>query len=111
MGERGPFADKLRELRRQAGWTQEELAQAADIRTATVSGLESPKKVKPHPYTVEKIADALHLEGKARREFVRLGRGHVLDPAMTAGPAAAARTLPRDTLAFTGRARELAQIM
>ena len=111
MRERGPFADMLRDLRKQAGWTQEELARAAAIRTATVSVLESGRTVKPHPYTIEKIADALRLDGKDRTEFMRLGRGHVLDPATTASPAAATRTLPRDTRAFTGRARELARLM
>lgn len=111
MDERGPFASMLRAFRKQAGWTQEELARAAAVRTSTVSDLESGRTVKPQAYTIEKIADALRLDGRVRREFVRAGRGHVLDPAATAGPAAATRTLPRDTLAFTGRARELGRLM
>jgi len=103
---RGAFARVLRELRTAAGLTQEELAHAAGVSLRSVSDLERGKVALPQQETVRLLADALHLIGPVRAQFEAVARGR----AATAGTAAT-RTLPRDVAAFTGRQRELDQLL
>jgi transcriptional regulator with XRE-family HTH domain len=53
------FGERLRELRKQAGMTQEKLARAADVSNATVFKLETVEGQDPSWSTVCKLADAL----------------------------------------------------
>jgi transcriptional regulator with XRE-family HTH domain len=55
-----PFSDRLKALRKAAGLTQEGLARAADISTATVARLEYAG-LDPSWNTVVKLARALQL--------------------------------------------------
>ena len=101
------FAGLLRLLRTGAGLTQEELAEAAGVSARSVSNLERGSVGTPQKETVRLLADALSLTGPARAEFEAAARS---GPAL-GGVAAAARALPRDIASFTGRQRELAELM
>jgi len=124
------FAGLLRQLRAEAGLTQEELAEAAGLGARTVSDLERGAHRSAHQDTARLLSDALGLAGSARGLFVAAARGRVpaeevlaarvgapgaLAAAVTGyQPAAAApvvpRELPADVGAFTGRAVELAEL-
>jgi transcriptional regulator with XRE-family HTH domain len=114
------FGGLLRQLRDQAGLTQEELAEAAQLSQRAVSDLERGVNVTARKDTAVLLAGALGLDGPARDLFVAAARGRVpADEALAAGAgeagagsaAAASRTLPRDIAAFTGRQDELAQLL
>jgi tetratricopeptide (TPR) repeat protein len=100
------FAGLLRQLRREAGLTQEELAEAAGVSVRAVAYLERGVVAAPQKETVRLLADALGLIGAARAGFESAARGRAAPGAV----AAATRTLPRDIASFTGRARELEQL-
>ena len=65
----------LRELRRAAGLTQEELAQGARVGVRTLRDLETGRAVRPQRSTVDLLASALGLEGAERDRFVAAARG------------------------------------
>jgi len=52
---------KLRPLRLERAWTQEDLAKAAGISTGTVLRLEKGARA-PYPTTVRKLAEALGID-------------------------------------------------
>jgi tetratricopeptide (TPR) repeat protein/transcriptional regulator with XRE-family HTH domain len=101
------FAGLLRQLRMGAGLTQEELAEVAGVGVRSVRDLERGRVGTPQKETVRLLADALSLTGPARAGFEVAARSH---PA-PGGVATAARALPRDIASFTGRQRELAELM
>jgi tetratricopeptide (TPR) repeat protein/transcriptional regulator with XRE-family HTH domain len=106
------FGALLRQLRRSAGLTQEELAAAAALSPRSVSDLERGINVTARRETARLLADALHLTGPARAGFEAASRG--MSPAgvgRTGGAAVATRTLPRDTSSFTGRGAELGELL
>jgi tetratricopeptide (TPR) repeat protein/transcriptional regulator with XRE-family HTH domain len=106
------LAGMLRRLRTGAELTQEELAAAANLSVRAVSDLERGVATTPHRDTVRLLADALHLIGPVRAEFEALARGAAASiQAVAGGVAAATRTLPRDVVSFTGRQRELAELI
>jgi tetratricopeptide (TPR) repeat protein/transcriptional regulator with XRE-family HTH domain len=114
------FAELLRQLRAEAGLTQEELADVAGLSPRSVSDLERGIHRTAHKDTAGRLADALGLAEPSRALFVAAARGRgpateVLaarqGQAQGAFQAAASRTLPRDIAAFTGRQAELAQLM
>ncbi len=117
----GPgFAGLLRQLRAEAGLTQEELAEAARLSPRSVSDLERGIHRTAHRDTAGLLADALGLAEPVRALFVAAARGRgraaeVLAARQGSAPgafqAAPPRTLPRDIAAFTGRQAELAQLM
>jgi tetratricopeptide (TPR) repeat protein/transcriptional regulator with XRE-family HTH domain len=102
------FAGLLRELRTEAGLTQEELAEAAGLTSRAISYLERGEVTTPHKETVRLLADALRLVGPARAQFETTARRRAGPGGVDA--AAVTRTLPRDVASFTGRQRELAEI-
>jgi tetratricopeptide (TPR) repeat protein/transcriptional regulator with XRE-family HTH domain len=106
------FARLLRRLRTGAQLTQEELARAANVSVRAVSDLERGVATTPHRDTVRLLSDALHLIGPDRAEFEAAARGPAVSPqAVAGGVAAATRTLPRDVVSFTGRQRELRELL
>jgi tetratricopeptide (TPR) repeat protein/transcriptional regulator with XRE-family HTH domain len=116
----GGFAGLLRQLRAEAGLTQEELAQAAGLSPRSVSDLERGIHRTAHKDTAVLLADALGLAEPARALFVATARGkapaaEVLAARQGVAPGAAAaaaiRTLPRDTASFTGRQAELTHLL
>jgi tetratricopeptide (TPR) repeat protein/transcriptional regulator with XRE-family HTH domain len=111
------FAGLLRQLRTEAGLTQDELAEAAQVSQRAVSDLERGVNRTARKDTALLLAAPLGLEGQARDLFVSAARGRGPAEAVLAArqagmpgafAAAAIRALPRDTAAFTGRQAELA---
>jgi tetratricopeptide (TPR) repeat protein/transcriptional regulator with XRE-family HTH domain len=106
------FAAVLRKLRTGVQLTQEELARAAKLSIRAVSDLERGVATTPHRDTVRLLADALQLIGPPRAEFEAAARGTAAaDQTLAPGVAAATRTLPRDVVSFTGRQRELRELI
>src|ERR1700722_16029490 len=121
------FGGLLRQLRAEAGLTQEELAEAASLSPRSVSDLERGINRTARKDTALLLADALSLTGQVRVLFVAAARGR--GPAAGglaagngtagsettapdgAGVAAATRTLPRDIGSFTGREAELGRLL
>jgi tetratricopeptide (TPR) repeat protein/transcriptional regulator with XRE-family HTH domain len=113
------FGGLLRQLRDEAGLTQDELAEAAQVSQRAISDLERGINRTARKDTAVLLAGALGLGGPASDLFVTAARGRA--PAgealaaaareSGAGSAAASRTLPRDIAAFTGRQDELGQLM
>ena len=115
------FGSLLRQLRKDAGLTQEELAAAASLSPRSISDLERGINLTPHRETVRLLADALSLQGDARTQFEVAARRRVTYASMPAaatrnlpdggGGGAVIRMLPRDTASFVGRQPELARLM
>ena len=114
------FAGMLRQLRAEAGLTQEELAEAAGLSPRSVSDLERGIHRTARQDTARLLADALGLTAPVRTLFLAAARGggpaaevraarHAEAPGAFA--AAATRALPRDTASFTGRQAELARLL
>ena len=109
------FAGLLRQLRTDAGLTQEDLAEAAGLSPRSVSDLERGVNLTARKDTARLLAGALGLTGPRRALFEAAARGRVpagevLAAGEAAATAAATRTLPRDIASFTGRGAELAQL-
>ena len=105
----GGFAIELREQRKRAGMTQQELADAAGVSLRTVSDLERGVATTPQRETLRLLGSALSLIGVERARFETAARGRPLE-AVSAVAAPAVRSLPRDVASFTGRQRELGQL-
>jgi len=114
------FAGLLRQLRAEAGLTQEELAEAAGVSPRSVSNLERGINRTAHKDTAVLLAGALGLAGRVSEGVVAAARGRALAAGVLAArdgavagafAAAATRALPRDLAAFTGRQAELARLM
>jgi len=113
------FAGLLRQLRAEARLTQEELAEAASMSPRSVSDLERGISRTARKDTALLLAGALSLEGPVRELFVAAARGKAPPADALAARqgqalgafAAAARALPRDIAAFTGRGAELTQLL
>ena len=60
------FAELLRQLRLDAGLTQAELAEAAELSPEAISALERGVHRTPRMYTARQLADALNLVGPQR---------------------------------------------
>ncbi|MGD0064171.1 MAG: tetratricopeptide repeat protein [Streptosporangiaceae bacterium] len=103
-----PFAALLRQLRINSGLTQEELAVAASMSARSISDLERGVARNPRRETVRLLADALHLADADRAPFEKAARWRRPSGGFAA---AAARALPRDVASFTGRERELLQLV
>jgi tetratricopeptide (TPR) repeat protein/transcriptional regulator with XRE-family HTH domain len=114
------FAELLRRLRTDAGFTQEELAEAAGVSPRSISDLERGLHQTARKDTARLLADALNLPGTARVGFeaAALGRRPNEAEGVPGPPGALARsiaattpTLPHDIRSFTGRQPELAQLI
>lgn len=62
---------RIKELRKEAGLTQEKLAELIDIETTSLSGIESGRHFPSLP-TLERIANKLDIEIKALFNFNHL---------------------------------------
>jgi transcriptional regulator with XRE-family HTH domain/tetratricopeptide (TPR) repeat protein len=114
------FAGLLRQLRAEAGLTQEELAEAASLSPRSVSDLERGIHRTARKDTAGLLADALGLAGPVRALFVAAARGRRSATEVLAArqsqvteafQAAATRTLPHDAASFTGREHELTLLL
>jgi len=110
------FGALLREHRRNAGLTQEQLAVRASISSQAVGPLERGTRRFPHQYTITRLADALALDDEQRAAFtVAAARPSIR--AADKGPATTAErpggALPRQMPpleALTGRDAMIAEI-
>jgi predicted ATPase/transcriptional regulator with XRE-family HTH domain len=96
------FGGLLRQLRADAGLTQEELAEAAGLSPRSISDLERGINLTARKDTARLLAEALSLAGQQRVVFEAAARGG------TAG--AFAGNLPVQPSSFVGRADELAEL-
>jgi transcriptional regulator with XRE-family HTH domain/tetratricopeptide (TPR) repeat protein len=99
------FGEVLRGHRRAARLTLEQLAEVSGVSARTLSDIERGRSKGPQHRTVTALADALALEGDARKKFVELARDGRLRDHWTR-PAGLCE-LPRLVDDFTGRAAEL----
>jgi transcriptional regulator with XRE-family HTH domain len=107
------FAGLVRQLRAEAGLTQEELAQAAGLPVRTLSDLERGISRTAHKDTAGLLAGALGLPGPVADLFAAAARGRVPAAAVLAareGAPALQNNLPAQLSAFIGRGRELAEV-
>ncbi len=63
------FANRLRQLRKRKGWTQEELAEYADMAVRQVQYLESKNPSPAKIDTIEKLAKAFRLSCSELLDF------------------------------------------
>jgi non-specific serine/threonine protein kinase len=110
----GPgFGGLLRQLRADAGLTQEELAEAASVSPRSVSDLERGINLTARKDTARLLADALGLAGPQRAVFEAAARGRApatgvlaaQDPLLTRP-----NNLPVQLSAFIGREREVSEV-
>jgi predicted ATPase/DNA-binding XRE family transcriptional regulator len=66
-----PFGDVLRQARRAAALSQQELADRAGLTVNGIGQLERGVRTHPYPHTVRALADALGLAGDHREGFLR----------------------------------------
>ena len=102
------FGEVLRGHRRAAQLTLEQLAEVSGVSARTLSDMERGRSKGPQHRTVTALADALVLEGDARKQFVELARDGRLRDHWTR-PAGLCE-LPRLVDDYTGRAAELVWI-
>ncbi|MEV8375786.1 helix-turn-helix domain-containing protein [Kribbella sp. NPDC056861] len=110
------LAELLRKYRVEAGLTQAGLAEKSGLSEQAISLLERGTRRRPRAETIEALAGALELDGKAVGEFLlaaKAPRRPVAEP--VAAPVEQARVLPRQlppTLSdFTGRAAEVGDLV
>jgi transcriptional regulator with XRE-family HTH domain len=104
----------VRDLRRAAGLTQEELAARAGLSTRAISDLERGINHTPRPTTLQLLVAALGLAGREREHFHAVARAHEVNSdghATNAPPRASDPAAARARGAFApliGRAGEVA---
>jgi tetratricopeptide (TPR) repeat protein/transcriptional regulator with XRE-family HTH domain len=114
---RASLATVLKQLRVDAGMTQEELAEAATISTRTVSDLERGVNRTARRQTARLLASALGLDGTLGDQFEKLASGRPLPSRAEPGTAQswtgirATQTLPRRIAGFTGRRSEMTRLL
>ena len=101
------FGELLRDHRRAAELTQEELAERADISRRTISDLERGLYLRPHRDTVRLLAHSLALEADDEAAFFAAARhseqGSLsVQPGVVTGPS----NLPDERTPFFGREQE-----
>jgi tetratricopeptide (TPR) repeat protein/transcriptional regulator with XRE-family HTH domain len=99
------FGEVLRGHRRAARLTLEQLAEVSGVSARTLSDMERGRSKGPQHRTVTALAEALALEGDARKQLAELARDGRLRDHWTR-PAGLCE-LPRLVDDFTGRAAEL----
>lgn len=118
-GQPADFAALLKQLRGDAGLTQEGLAERARVSPRSISDLERGINKTARRDTARLLADALGLSGTMRAAFETAARG---DRETAAGQPAGRRVrprsvaattpvLPHDISSFTGREAEMATLM
>lgn len=112
---RESFGALLRSWREDAGLSQERLADRAGLAVRTIGHLERDER-RPHRATVQRILDAIGVDGPAREELLaaaagRAQRGSHEPPVQPGRPGAVVPAqLPADVAAFTGRVHEVGQL-
>ena len=105
------FAEQIRRYRLRAGLSQEALAERAGLAASAISALERGARRRPHPHTLQALADALGLGEAERMALTASSRETAPGPAAAAAPPPApprSTNLPAPLTSFVGRERELA---
>lgn len=109
-GQGQTFGALLRRLRRDAGLTQEELAERADTSPRTISDIERGVSNAPYRATIDALADALGLSDQRRAELYAAGtrrRGPKGSERKTEG----VHAVPSEPNLLFGRERDEAEIL
>ena len=69
MSGEAPFSELLRQQRRAAGYSQEDLAERAGLSVGAIGSLEQGLRRAPHRDTVKSLADALDMPQTERQKF------------------------------------------
>jgi predicted ATPase/DNA-binding XRE family transcriptional regulator len=101
------FGDLLRRHRASANVTQEGLADRTGLTPQAIGLLERGKRRRPHAYTVQKLAEALQLEGPDLAEFEAAARRPSVRRATDEPPR---RVLPAPPTPLIGREDEVEDI-
>ena len=107
------FGGMLRQLRADAGLTQEELAEAAGLSPRSVSDLERGVNLTARKDTARLLADALGLAGPPRALFEAAARGRATAAAMLAARrplTTKPNNLPVQLTPFVGREHDVAAV-
>jgi tetratricopeptide (TPR) repeat protein/transcriptional regulator with XRE-family HTH domain len=117
MSDTGALGTWLRSCRESAALSQEELAERAALSIRGLRNIERGRTEYPHPRSIERLADALALQGQARAEFLGLSRRPAASITTPPGPVHPAdrapivpRQLPASVRRFVGREHELAEL-
>ncbi|WP_181442178.1 ATP-binding protein [Streptomyces tateyamensis] len=107
------FGALLREFRRKAGWTQEELAERSGLSTHAISVLETGRR-QPRLSSVALLAKALGVDEAEREQLLaaaqeQAGGSEPPPPGATDRPVP--RLLPYAVAEFTGRAEEVGRLL
>ncbi|WP_328474166.1 helix-turn-helix domain-containing protein [Actinoplanes sp. NBC_00393] len=101
------FGDRLRELRRDAGLTMEQLSDASGVSVRAISDMERGHSRAPQPRTLAALATALGLSEREHEELAEPGRELRLQTARTRPRLCEP---PRAVTDFVGRDTELALV-
>ena len=103
------FGARLRRLRKDAGLTQQELAERAGLSLNAVNGLERGVRRHPYPHTVRSLAEGLTLSEEERSSLLAAvpGRGN---PSVEDAAGALEVSLPSPPTPLVGRKREVGEI-
>jgi transcriptional regulator with XRE-family HTH domain/tetratricopeptide (TPR) repeat protein len=92
------FGPVLRKLRKAAGLSQEQLAEASGVSVEAIKTLEAGRRRSPRVKTVELLSDGLRLDADARAEL------------QTAAARPSRGRLPNDVADFVGRVEQIAEV-
>jgi non-specific serine/threonine protein kinase len=110
------FGDLLRQYRRAAGLTQEELADRAQVSPRAISDLERGARNRPWRETIELVAGALGLSAAERAKLEIAARQAGRPEPQQSGPSsdsvstAPQHNLPVALTSFVGREREMGEV-
>jgi predicted ATPase/DNA-binding XRE family transcriptional regulator len=104
------FSTRLRGLRKDAGLTQQELAQRAGLSLNAVNALERGARKHPYPHTVRSLADALGLSQEGRSSLLAAVPGRGKTTAEVAAASELEASLPSPPTLLVGRERELEEV-
>jgi predicted ATPase/DNA-binding XRE family transcriptional regulator len=96
----------LQRARRQAGLSQQELAERAGLSLRGIADLERGVRRAPYPTTVRQLVEALGLDETARAGLIAAAQPHV----PTDGLVHVEPTLPLPLSSFVGRGHEIAAV-
>src|SRR5438067_2391514 len=99
------LGDLLKGLRSEAGLTQEELAERAEVSARTISDAERGLRTSIYKDTTERLADAMGLQGDVRVRFERAARGR------RGTPQPVAPELPVPPTTLIGREADVARVV
>ena len=102
-----PFGEYLRRLREERGLTQEQLAERAGLSSNAIAALESGRRQRPYPSTMQALSDVLGLSEGERTQLVGALPRQSTPP--TAVEPVSTR-LPVPATPLIGRERELGEI-